>query len=180
MYILYSIMWYPPERVSITTEFSLFILISPPTDTLNRLQSSQRGAQQILQPMGVSYQKAMCLEVFEMKQFVFPGSPFYCVCATGIMTKSSEVLHLPVKVERLQQLYPALSGRHTVRRNRLHQLRAHRHTSENQQGSDGKPAPKPRMHTHSEHLLQANRDKNQMRRQEGKGYTTMIYHNCWN
>lgn len=60
---------------------------------------------------------------------------------------------LPVKVKSLQQLYPALSGRHTVRKNRLHQLRARRDISKQQQSSDGKPATKPRMHTHSKHFF---------------------------
>lgn len=74
------------------------------------------------------------------------------------MAHSAEVLYLPVEVESLQQLYPALSGGHTVRRVRLLRLRAHRHTCKHQQGSDGKPAPEPRMHTHSKHLLQKQRE----------------------
>lgn len=78
----------------------------------------------------------------------------FIVCITVILAYSSKELYLPVKVESLQQLYPALSGRHTVWRIRLHHLRAHRHTYKHQQGSDGKPAPEPRMYTHSKHLLQ--------------------------
>lgn len=78
------------------------------------------------------------------------------VCDAGFMTKRC---YLPVKVKSLQQLYPALSGWHTVRRNRLHQLRAHRDISKHQQSSDGKPAPKPRMHTHSKHFLKAKGSK---------------------
>lgn len=100
-----------------------------------------------------------------MKQFGIPWCLFI-VCVTDIMAYSAEVLYLPVEVESLQQLYPALSGRHTVRRNRLHHLRAHRHTSKHQQGSDGKPAPEPRMHTHSEHLLQVKEGNTQTRGEE--------------
>lgn len=61
--------------------------------------------------------------------------------------------YLPVEVESLQQMYSVLSGRDTVRRERLNHLRADRHTFKNQQGSDGKPAPEPRMHAHSKHLM---------------------------
>lgn len=66
------------------------------------------------------------------------------------------IQYLPVEVERLQQMYPVFSGGHTVQRNRLNHLRANRHASEHQQGSDGKPAPKPWMHANSKHLLLGN------------------------
>lgn len=83
----------------------------------------------------------------------------FIVSATGIITDSAEVLYLPVKVESLQQLYPALSGGHTVRRSRLHHLRAHHHISKHQQSSDGKPAAEPWMHTHSEYFLWVKRGR---------------------
>lgn len=66
------------------------------------------------------------------------------------------ICYLPVEVESLQQTYPVFSGGHTVRRNRLNHLRADRHASEHQQGSDGKPASKPWMHANSKHLLEGN------------------------
>ncbi len=87
---------------------------------------------------------------------------FCCVCVKVIDRDSAEFLYLPAVVESLQQFYPALSGRHAVTRKRLHQLRAHRHTSKNQQGSDGKPAPEPWMHTHTEHLLQVTQGDSQL------------------
>lgn len=97
------------------------------------------------------------------------------------MAYSAEVLYLPAEVESLQQLYPALSGGHTVRRVRLHRLRAHHHTSKHQQGSDGKPAPEPRMHTHSKHLLQKRREthKTEVRRRVKSGalhYCNLLKH----
>lgn len=119
----------------------------------------------------LSSKKAICLQISDMKWFGIPG------CLSGITAHSAEVLYLPVKVEALQQLYPALSGRHTVRRNRLRHLRAHRHTAKHQEGSDGKPAPELWMHTHSEHLLQVTDAETQNRSEE----TTLgnTYHSFW-
>ena len=69
------------------------------------------------------------------------------------------MLYPPAEVERLQQLYPSLSGGHAVGRRRLHHLGAQPHISEHQQSPDGKPAPEPRMHTHTKHLLWVNRGR---------------------
>lgn len=63
------------------------------------------------------------------------------------------IQYLPVEVESLEQMYSVLSVRDTVRRERLKHLGANRHASKHQQGSDGKPAPEPGMHTHSKHLV---------------------------
>lgn len=111
-----------------------------------------------------------------MKQFGIPWCLFI-VCVTVIMAYSADVLYLPVKVKSLQQLYPALSGRHTVRRNRLLHFRAHRHPSKHQQRSDGKPAPEPRMHTHSEHLLQVTEVDTQNRGEETRMENALLEFN---
>lgn len=94
--------------------------------------------------------------IFQLKA----QSSLKCLCVTVILPCVVKALYLPVKVKSLQQLYPPLSGRYTVRRNRLHHLQTRHHTFKDQQASDAKPTPKSWMHTHSEHLLQIKDDEN--------------------
>lgn len=61
-------------------------------------------------------------------------------------------------VKRLEQFYPAFSGWDTVRGNWLQDVGAQRHIFKHQQRSDGKPASEPRMHAHTEHFLQLDRE----------------------
>lgn len=80
------------------------------------------------------------------------------------------IQYLPVEVESLQQMYSVLCGRDTIRRERLKHLGADRHTSKDHQGSDGKPAPEPRVHAHSKHLV--------LDKWENRGGVEEIHYDC--